>query len=338
MDKVEVDYSLLTSGSSKLSSLQGTEKNTKNIISDIQEELTEISNMHNNCLTSLSSIDSLTTSIEDSIESIVTLSEKMQQTIEIYKRTEELLCNIAADSFQAKDGKFYARSAVLGKYWGDSSGLEFTYNEATGTYLISEGGVAMGFTTASALASYLGIAESDLKKSDGTIIEKWSTDDMKLPTEQKNNTTTTNDTEKENTSKHQLRQSTTPRKVSATEVSKSVNKEILDYAKIETDITKSDYEKTKAYNSLSEEAKSFVDGEKVVRSLDNSTMEEMVDARDPIHVAKGKHIYINGDRILGTDITFYYDNETGLYRTKTSAGNYAYGGYELIDMSKAQIK
>ena len=161
---------------------------------------------------------------------------------------------------------------------------------------------------------------------------------MKLPTEQKNNTTTTNDTEKENTSKHQLRQSTTPRKVSATEVSKSVNKEILDYAKIETDITKSDYEKTKAYNSLSEEAKSFVDGEKVVRSLDNSTMEEMVDARDPIHVENGKHIYINGDKIIGTDITFYYDKETGLYRTKTSAGNYAYGGYELIDMSKAQIK
>ena len=29
MDKVELDYSLLTSGSSKLSSLQGTEKNTK---------------------------------------------------------------------------------------------------------------------------------------------------------------------------------------------------------------------------------------------------------------------------------------------------------------------
>lgn len=333
MDKVELDYSLLTSGSSKLSSLQGTEKNTKNIISDMQEELTEISNMHNNCLTSLSSIDSLTTSIEDSIKSIVKLSEKMQQTIEIYKRTEELLCNIAADSFQAKDGKFYARSTVLGKYWGDSSGLEFTYNEATGTYLISEGGVAMGYTTASALASYLGIAESDLKKSDGTIIEKWSTDDMKLPTESKSDTNTTNETEKENMSEHQLRISKGPTKVLPTEVPESVNKEILDYAKIETDITKSDYEKTEAYNGLSEEAKAFVDGEKAVK-----TMEEMVDARDPIHVAKGKHIYINGDRILGTDITFYYDKETGLYRTKTSAGNYAYGGYELIDMSKAQIK
>ena len=287
----------------------------------------------NNCLTSLSSIDSLTTSIEDSIESIVTLSEKMQQTIEIYKRTEELLCNIAADSFQAKDGKFYARSAVLGKYWGDSSGLEFTYNEATGTYLISEGGVAMGYITASALASYLGIAESDLKKSDGTIIEKWSTDDMKLPTESKSDTNTTNETEKENTSEHQLRISKGPTKVLPTEVPESVNKEILDYAKIETDITKSDYEKTEAYNGLSEEAKAFVDGEKAVK-----TMEEMVDARDPIHVAKGKHIYINGDRILGTDMTFYYDKETGLYRTKTSAGNYAYGGYELIDMSKAKIK
>lgn len=333
MDKVELDYSLLTSGSSKLSSLQGTEKNTKNIISDMQEELTEISNMHNNCLTSLSSIDSLTTSIEDSIKSIVKLSEKMQQTIEIYKRTEELLCNIAADSFQAKDGKFYARSTVLGKYWGDSSGLEFTYNEATGTYLISEGGVAMGYTTASALASYLGIAESDLKKSDGTIIEKWSTDDMKLPTESKSDTNTTNETEKENMSEHQLRISKGPTKVLPTEVPESVNKEILDYAKIETDITKSDYEKTEAYNGLSEETKAFVDGEKAVK-----TMEEMVDARDPIHVAKGKHIYINGDRILGTDITFYYDKETGLYRTKTSAGNYAYGGYELIDMSKAQIK
>lgn len=337
MDKVNVDYSLLTLGSEKLNGLQGTEQNTKTIINDIQEELTEISTMHNNCLTSVSSIDSLTTSIEDSIKSIVTLSENMQQIIEIYKRTEELLCNIAADSMQAKEGKFYARSAVLGKYWGDSSSLEFTYNEATGTYMISEGGVAMGFTTAGALASYLGIAESDLKNSDGTIIEKWSTDDMKLSTETKN-TATTNDTEKDNASLHQKKQSTTPIKVSATEVSASVNKEILDYGKIKTDITKTDYEKTKAYNSLSEEAKSFVDGEKVFRSLANSTMEEMVDARDPIHVAKGKHIYINGDKITGTDMTFYYDKETGLYRTKTSAGNYAYGGYELIEMSKAQIK
>ena len=170
-----VKYDLLTIGSKNISAINGTEKSVKNAINDIVDDLKEISSAHSNCLTSISSIDSIQSNITKLLEKILILSNNMRQAVEIFRRTEELFCNIASDEYQARDGKFYSRSSILGKYWGDTEALKFTYNEATGTYLISEGGVAMGFTTASALAAYLGISETELKES-----KTWSATDMRL--------------------------------------------------------------------------------------------------------------------------------------------------------------
>ena len=67
-------------------------------------------------------------------------------------------------------------------------------------------------------------------------------------------------------------------------------------------------------------------------------MKYFVENRQDIVIPKGKHLYIDGQKTIGTDYTFRYNEDTGKYHIVMSNGNFSNTSYTLYEMSKAEIK
>ena len=64
----------------------------------------------------------------------------------------------------------------------------------------------------------------------------------------------------------------------------------------------------------------------------------MVDHKKDVVIPKGKHLYLNGEKKIGTDATFRYNTDTNKYHLIMSDGNFSTTSYSLYEMSKAGIK
>lgn len=67
-------------------------------------------------------------------------------------------------------------------------------------------------------------------------------------------------------------------------------------------------------------------------------MEYFVENKQDIVIPKGKHLYIDGQKTMGTDYTFRFNKDTGKYHLVMSNGNFSNTSYTLYEMSKAEIK
>ena len=64
----------------------------------------------------------------------------------------------------------------------------------------------------------------------------------------------------------------------------------------------------------------------------------IVDHKQDIVVPKGKHLYINDKKTIGTDYVFRYNTETNKYHIVRTDGKFSYTSYTLNEISKAVIK
>lgn len=159
------------------------------------------------------------------------------------------------------------------------------------------------------------------------------------------------------------------------DIKESVKKEIAKYSIILTSSRASEADKKQAYNNLSAEAKSIVDGKKKVLSTEETTQNTVtqskaysnnskaleygfsknssnttttvetkgdfsyiVDNKQDIVIPKGKNLYINGNKTIGDDYTLRYDSNSTKYRVVRSDGKFAYGGYDRSELNNLEIK
>lgn len=161
------------------------------------------------------------------------------------------------------------------------------------------------------------------------------------------------------------------------DIKESVKKEIAKYSIILTSSRASEADKKQAYNNLSAEAKSIVDGKNKILSTEETTQNTVtqikskpysnnskaleygfsknssntittvetksdfsyiVDNKQDIVIPKGKNLYINGNKIIGDDYTLGYDSNSAKYRVVRSDGKFAYGGYDCSELTNIEIK
>ena len=231
--------------------------------------------------------------IADTIDSyIVSIQEELGEDIDqtaLASAFGTLSTGIAFNSYNASTGNFVSTKHLLEEYWTDKA-LKFVKN-ADGTYTIyqkDENGkeIAMGYTTALTAALYM----KNLKNSINT---------------HNNNNNNSN-----------LRYEQAPKTITTDQLNENVKKEIMEYAKVDTDITASDFAKEEAYNKLSNEAKDLVDGNTKVLNIEND-FKEIVDKGKNLVIPDDKTLYVNG-RPVDSKILIY-DKETSKYRNKDVA-------------------
>ena len=67
-------------------------------------------------------------------------------------------------------------------------------------------------------------------------------------------------------------------------------------------------------------------------------MKYFVENKQDIVIPKGKHLYIDGLKTIGTDYTFRFNEDTDKYHIVMSNGKFSNTSYTLNEMSKAEIK
>lgn len=127
--------------------------------------------------------------------------------------------------------------------------------------------------------------------------------------------------------------------VNSSEIPESVQNEIKDYIHKTTDIDKTNpSEQQNAYNSLSDDAKKIIDGKVKIVNIAEKSIKDMMINQEDIIIPKGKNLYVNGAKVIGSDCTFRYDSNTQKYRLVTTKGSFAAGGYTVNELYESEIK
>ncbi len=127
--------------------------------------------------------------------------------------------------------------------------------------------------------------------------------------------------------------------VNSSEIPESVQNEIKDYIHKITYTDKTNpSEQQNAYNSLSDDAKKIIDGKVKIVNIAEKSVKDMMINQEDIIIPKGKNLYVNGGKVIGSDCTFRYDSNTQKYRLVTSNGGFAAGGYTVNELYESEIK
>ena len=127
--------------------------------------------------------------------------------------------------------------------------------------------------------------------------------------------------------------------VNSSEIPESVQNEIKDYIHKTTGIDKTNpSEQQNAYNSLSDDAKKIIDGKVKIVNIAEKSIKDMMINQEDIIIPKGKNLYVNGAKVIGSDCTFRYDSNTQKYRLVTTKGSFADGGYTVNELYESEIK
>lgn len=309
-------------------------------LSEIENSLDSLSVEVNNLYGSAEVIDKYITTIQNDLDNGKGLTQE-QLKVNFYS---SLRRKISFTDEDASNGQFISKDKILSDYWIDKS-LKFEKQE-NGSYAIYQENdvgnmVLMGYTSASGALSYMSSVDRCLSKNKKEISNYSNTDSSNT-----SKTETSVSNYSDSYSKDVVQKANDKAKISNTsfeqsdntkiasyEVSKDVKNEIAKYTKTVT-TSRDKNMQAQAYSELSDYAKKIVDGKITV----DDSMNFLVENGKDIVVPEGKNLYINGKKIIGDNMTFKYDTNTGKYRSVMSNGELSHGGYSKIEMDTGEIK
>ncbi len=333
---------------------------TSGTVNTLNEMANEVSNIVSTVKSEVASIEEIATAIDGYIGSI---NAKLSD-LDIRSITPEILAN--AYLAIGKDGVAKTNLATNGEDINNRNFID--YNDIKdnglsntrltfvlqddGSYRVYSNGKETEFyTTGLAAAFYQKTLKREVQKTYSSKSENNQTNLSKSGNNQINS-------QENNSNKMKIKDGSNI--VNADDVSNSVKEEIAEYSRVCGNSSSSDSQKVAAYNKLSSEAKSIVDGETTVFSgkstsqytstgnqassntttTNNATSDYsyIIDNKQDIVVPKGKNLYVNEEKLTGDDYTLKYDTDTNKYRLVKSNGSFAHGGYDRTELTNIEIK